>query len=277
MTLAETQALFHAAITEGEVEPGALEECFAGTPGFPPADRVGVYAEMWFWRQVEALRAAFRAVALCVGEERWQALCHDYLRAHPSEHHDIGRLGRHLAAFLRLHPAPDRSDLGDLAGLEWARAEVFFEAPAGPVDREALAALGAEELPRARFRFVPALRLLALDHPVHEVWRDAARGVPASPTLPAPTHLAVWRAGHEVFHAALDGEEVPALRAALAGECLEDICAPFTRAGDPVAAGFAALASWIDEGWVAEVTSGPARGERTSGPVRVSPVQPRPK
>lgn len=253
MTLAETQALLHAAITGGDVSPGAIETCFEGTARLPAADRVGIYADMWFWRQAEALVAEFPALAACLGEERFQALCRDYLRAHPSDHHDIGRLGRRLAAFLRFHPAPERSDLGDLAELEWVRSEVFFEAPGRAAGREVLAALGPDEFVRARLRFVPALRLLALAHPAHEPWGRVMRGEAPAPALPAPTHLAVWRTGHDVFHAPIDGHEALALRAAMAGASLLDVCARFSAVDEPVTAGFAALSSWVDEQWVAAV------------------------
>jgi hypothetical protein len=257
MTLAETQELLHAAITGGDTAPGALEACVAGTAALPAADRVGIYADMWLWRQVEALGAEFPAVRACVGEERFLALCRDYLRAHPSEHHDIGRLGRRLAGFLRRHPAPERSDLGDLAELEWTRSEVFFEAEAAPAGREALAALLPGAFTRARLRPVPALRLLELAHPAHLAWHLAQAGQVPRPAAPAATALAVWRAGHDVLHAPLEPDEARALRAALSGADLGEVCACFAAAARPAEAAVAALASWLDEGWVAGADPAP--------------------
>jgi hypothetical protein len=253
MTLAETQALFHRAITEGDADPRAIEACFTGTAALPAAERLAIYAGMWTGRQVEALEAEFPALRACLGAERFAALCGAYLRRHPSRHHDIGRLGRHLPAFLREHPAPERADLGDLAALEWARSEAFFEAEASAVDREAMRALSPDDFARARLRFVPALRLLSLAHPAHEVWLRATRGEVPPPPEATPAWLAVWRTGHDVFHAALDRHEALALRAARAGASLLDVCARFAAVDEPVSAGFVALASWIDEGWVAAV------------------------
>lgn len=261
MTLAETQALFHAAVAGAGANPAALEACFAGTPALPVAGRLGIYAGMWSARQVEALRAEFPALLACLGEERFEALCRDYLRAHPSEHHDIGRLGHALAAFLREHPAPDRDDLGDLAELEWTRSEVFFEGAAAgaPARREALAALGPGGFSGARLRLSPALRLLRLDHPAQEAWGRARRDEDPAPTGPVATGLAVWRAGHEVFHAPLGEAEARGLGLALEGASLGQVCAAFSAEEDPAAAAFAALASWLDEGWVAGLEEG---GER---------------
>lgn len=253
MTLAEYQALFHAAITGGDVDPRIVEGGFSGTPAFPAAERLGIYAEMWFWRQHDALQAEFPRLHAQLGPERFAALCRAYLRAHPSGHHDIGRLGHALAGFLRAFPSPDRADLGDLAALEWARSEVFFEAGSRAVGRDAIQGLGPERFARARLRFVPALRLLDLGYPAHELFVRAAGDGSSGPVPPAPTWLVVWRSEHEVFHTALDRHEALALRAALGGASLLDVCARFAAVDEPVSAGFAALASWIDEGWVAAI------------------------
>lgn len=252
MTLAQAQALFHAALTRGEVDPAELAACFVGGAAFPAAERLGVYADMWRGRQIEALRAEFPALSAALGEERFAALCGAYLEAHPSEHHDIGQLGRRLADFLRRHPAPERSDLGDLADLEWARSEVFFAAELEPVDRGALGALRPEDVPGARLRLVPALRLLALQHPAQRSWEAALRGEEFV-ARPGDTRLVVWRRGDEVFHAPIDPVEADALRCALGGASLLDVCAHFAAAERPAEAGFAALASWVDEGWVGGV------------------------
>jgi hypothetical protein len=47
VTLAETQALFHEILTNREpVAPERIEQCFAGTPELPAAERVAIYANM---------------------------------------------------------------------------------------------------------------------------------------------------------------------------------------------------------------------------------------
>ena len=263
MTLAETQALFHALVTgRGEPAPGALEACFTGPPALLAARRVRIYADMWRARLLEALREEFPAVAACLGAARFEALGDAYLRAHPSAHHDIGRLGRSLAAFLRRHPEPRRPDLADLAALEWARSEVFFAGRAAPVGREALAALAPAEQPRARLRLVPALRLLALGHDPCGAWRRLTEGKKPGRRVPGPCRLAVWRAGDgpAVVHARLADEEGAALEAALAGAPLAEVCAPFAARQDAARAAFRAIGSWLDEGWVAGVATGPSPG-----------------
>lgn len=252
MTLAETQALFHAAVT-GRAGPAAVEACFAGTPELGAPERLRIYAGMWLWRQVDALREEFPRLAGLLGEGRFADLCRAYLRRHPSRHHDIGRLGRLLSPYLRRFPDPERPDLADLAALEWARSEAFFEAEAAPAGREALSALPARDFPRARLRLVPALRLLDLRHDAASTWRRLERGQDPGPAAAGPVAVAVWRAGHQVFHAALPPAEASALRSALAGRPLRAVCRAFEAERDPARAAFASIASWLDEGWVAAV------------------------
>jgi hypothetical protein len=259
VTLAETQALFHALVTRGpQADPAGLEACFSGNAELAAPERVGIYANMFLWRQVEALRADFPRLATCLGDERFYALCRDYVREHPSEHHDIGRLGRSLPAFLRRHPAPERPDLADLAALEWARREVFLAAPAEPIGRQDLRAVPADLFPKASLRLIPALRLLVLDHAAAALWRRLEAREEAGPVEPGPVAMAVWRSGDEVCHAALDPDEALALEAALSGKPLSRVCEPFARRRDPASSAFAALASWLDEGWVAAVVTAAA-------------------
>jgi hypothetical protein len=197
MNLARTQELFFRALYGDEVDRSFV----AGE------DRLDVYARMFLYRQVDALRTDFPGTAARLGDEAFFALVERYVRAHPSEHPDLGRLGRHFAAF-----CPE--EVRELAALEWARAEVFLEAEAPPIE--------AEEFARTlQIRIVPALRLVS--------------------------RTAVWRKGFEVQEVELDAEEARALGLALSGASFAEICGAFPDAQ----AAYAALQSWIAEGWVA--------------------------
>jgi hypothetical protein len=48
-------------------------------------------------------------------------------------------------------------------------------------------------------------------------------------------------------------DEARAIETALTGAPLPRVCAAFERRQDPAAAAFAALSSWLDEGWIAGV------------------------
>lgn len=254
MTLAETQALFHQAMTSPSPLPEEqLQACFAGTPELPPAERLAIYADMYLWRLTDALRETFPKLVRFLGDGRFAALAEDYLRRNPSEHHDVGRVGRRLAAFLRQYPDPDRPDLADLAELEWARQEVFFAPPAEPVGAEAFAGLDPEIFARTGLVLSPALRVLVLDHAVQPLWGRLEGGEPPGPPSPGTSALAVWRSGFEVFHGSLPLEEAVALQGAASGDSLARICAAFADRQDPAGAAHAVLSGWLAEGWIVAV------------------------
>lgn len=254
MTLAETQALLHAAVTRAEGDRSLeIQRCFRGSAELTAAERVEIYADMYLWRLVDALREDYPKLALLLGDERFYALAEAYVREHPSTHHDLGRMGVHLAAFLRAHPGPGRPDLADLAALEWARSEVFFEAEVEPAREGALASLAPEQFLRARLRLAPALRLLVVEHDAVGLWRALEHEEPVPPAAPGIHAIAVWRKEFDVFHTALELDEAAALEGAAAGDPLARVCAAFAGREEADRAAFDAVTSWLDEGWIARV------------------------
>ncbi len=255
MTLAESQALFHGLVTgDLPLDGTALERCFLGTEELPAADRVTIYRNMYLARLIDALRETFPNLARFLGEDRFAALGQAYLAEHPSEHHDAGRIGRRLAAFLREYPDPERPDLADLAELEWTRNEVFFAPDAPVVGADVLAAVGVEGVGGARLRLTPSLNVVMMERDATPLWRRVEFGEPADPPAPGPAAVAVWRRDFEVFHCLLPLVEAAALRTAMAGEPLDSVCAAFGDRPDPEADAHAALSSWFDEGWIVRVS-----------------------
>jgi hypothetical protein len=270
--LAETQALFHEVLTSAEpVARERIDACFAGTPDLPAVERVAIYANMYLWRLVDALRETFPKLERHLGDEQFAALAEDYLRRNPSKHHDVGQVGHRLGAFLREYPDRERPDLADLAELEWARHQVFFAPPVEPVDPEAFAGLDPEAFSRTGLLLSPALKVLVLDHAAAPLWRRLEEGDPPDPPSPGPSAVAVWRRGFDVFHCSLSLDEAVALEGAASGDTLAKICAAFTDRDDPAAAAHAALSSWLVEGWIVAVADRlPVKADRC----RVRPAPP---
>jgi hypothetical protein len=252
MTLAEVQDLFWslAAREDGgrTPDPG---ETFVGTPALDAAGRMDIYANMFVWRQIDALREDFPKLVALMGDEAFYALGDAYVRGHPSEHYSLSKFGRHLAAFLQESPL-GRPDLSDMAALEWARAEVFEEAAVPVASPEWLRRLARADFTNRRLVVVPALRLLRLQHDVLDTWRAIEDGA----AIPAPrrsaTFAAVWRKEFDIFHVRLEPEEAGALERAMAGEAMGAVCAAFGSRPDAVEAAVRAVGSWFAEGWIAQ-------------------------
>ncbi len=233
MNLAETQRLFWE-LLQGRERP---LDAFVGSPALPASERVAIYTRMFLDRQIDALRETFPKVVAALGDGPFYELAAQYVHAHPSRHPDLGQLGRELAAFL------PRPDLADLARLEWARAEVFEAPPALSLTPDGFAALAQDPAAFAQYRIqlIPALRLLDLDHDVEPLWEQQSTTAPAR-----PTHVVVWRNGFEVFHVAVEADETEAVRLALAGAALGDVCGALEHPERAVET----LQSWLGEGWI---------------------------
>jgi hypothetical protein len=250
MTLGETQALFHAFATRSPAVAGRdPEEAFVGTPALPAAERLAIYADMYLWRQVDALREDFPKLVALLGDEGFYALADGYVRAQPSEHPSLSKLGRRVAEYLVDHPA-GRVDLPDLARLEWARAEAFEAEDVPLAGIDSLRAVAPTDLPEVRFAFAPAVQLLHLDHDSPALWRAIEDGATLPPPRRAEVHVAVWRKELEVFHAVLATDEGRAVERAMAREPFGAVCEPFAGRDDAVDTAFRAVASWFAEGWV---------------------------
>lgn len=250
MSLREIQQTFYGAL-RGEADVDSVARAFVGSDALAATERLEVYANMYLWRQVDVLREDFPALTKLLGDDAFFALARDYVRAHPSEHPSLSMLGRRLAEFISTRSF-DRPDLSDLAALEWSRDQVFFADPSETISQETVAAFG-ESVVSARFELIPALEVLTLAHDVGALWQALEEnGPPPEPQI-EHTRIAVWRVGFEVFHARVSDAEAKAVELARTGKPLAEICEAFASEPDPVQAAFAAVSSWVTEGWIARV------------------------
>jgi hypothetical protein len=160
-------------VRDGKAAPAAIDALLAGDERLPAAERLDIYANMYFFRLLDCLREDFPRLASALGEDRFHNLATDYLMAHPSENPSLRYLGRRLPEFLAGHAlARESSCLADLARLEWTRADLFDAADARPLGRDDLARLSQEQAGHLTLRAVPAFRLLRLDHDAPHLWRE---------------------------------------------------------------------------------------------------------
>jgi hypothetical protein len=225
----------------------ALLDVVAPGARLSPAARVGVYADMYFWRLLDVAREDFPRTAAVLGEDAFRTLVHDYLVRHPSTHPSLRHLGGGLPAFLAGAPPSGAPPfLPDLARLEWTRVEVFDASDAPALRLEDLRAVPADEWPALRFAPVPALAVVASDWPLDRAWQEAGGETPPAALPRERSVLRVWRDGFLVHHARVDAREEEALAHLVAGDTFAEICDGFD---DPAAAG-ALLLRWLEDGIV---------------------------
>ena len=236
----------------GTTSPDAeLLGVIQGTAVLDATARVDVYAQMYWMRIADALLEDYPRIAALVGSERFQALVRAYLHRAPSRHPSLSHLGAGFADFLTLQESVEDVPpfAADLARLEWARRCVFMAADARVLALADLRRIAPDDWPTLRLRAIPALTLLALEWPAHEIWA-AAGDTAGTDWAPAPTALRVWRDEGLVYQTRVDAAEHAALVALRAQSTFGDVCAALATDGSEervAEAAGALLLRWIED------------------------------
>lgn len=224
-----------------------------------PDERMEIYSGMYFSRLVECLEEDYPVLKAILGEGRFRELARAYLERYPSRHYSLNFLGRKLPEFLDLHARmPRRRFLRDVARLECAMSEVFDEKEARSLTPKERAAIPRNRLESASLRFIPAFRLLALDHPANAVVIAHRQGRKLPMPAPRRSWVAVYRKKFQVWRMDL-AESQHALLGALAhGRSLRGAIRSALRfwTGTPPSfkeALFGWFCEWADEGFFTAV------------------------
>jgi hypothetical protein len=259
-SLRRTQEIFWRLITAPKgVHAGLQEQSASGDPGagefdalfrggdgrdqggLPAAERLDIYANMYFYRLLDALKEDYPRLLEAIGAGRFHNLITDYLLRHPSKHPSLRFLGEALPDFAAAHPlAKEYPWLHDLARLEWDRVEVFDAPDAAALGRDDLARLPQERAGEAHFALIPACRVRCYDFDVARLWRELKERPAASPSqesgppqscetaLPPVVHrstwLRIWRQSFVVYHRSIEEDEAGALQSLRGGAPLETVC-----------------------------------------------------
>ena len=211
--LAAAQAWMQAAVLGADAGDAQIQ--LTRSSRMSAAERLELYRGMIAMRFEECLREDFPRLCAALGPEAWTALVADYLRACPSRHYSLNRLGQALPEFVRERCKGEHgARLAELAELERAHQEVF-DAPEHAVARAAdLAGVSPDAWAGMRLRLIPALRLCR-----EPFGLEASPESPASQPPPSPWRL-VYRSRERVWCVALTPEQHALLLALQSGQAL---------------------------------------------------------
>lgn len=165
-----------------------------------PDQRVGIYVDAYLARLIEVLVEDFPAVARLLGQKAFHELCRAYLERHPSRSRSLNPLGEKMAEFLSGEvKVARRRAARDLARLEWAMSEVFDAEGTQPLSPAEFSKVAPGGLAKARLAFVPAFRLLALDHAANPYVDAVRQGRPLPPLKRRRSWIAVYRKNFQVW------------------------------------------------------------------------------
>lgn len=240
------------------LRPSAIAPAWiADLPPLAPSERLAVYANAYFLRLDEALRANFPKLHLLLGDDDFAALSRAYLDAQPSRQRSLRWLGASLPDWLREQaPYANVPALAELAAFEWSLGTAFDASDAPQCGIDALGHIADEAWPSLRPQFHPALRLLKLEWNAPTIWQALER----DETPPAPARAeqiwATWRIELTPHYRSLSDDEAAFCLALQQGADFAQACEALLPWHDEDNAPMRAaglLGTWLGEGWISRV------------------------
>jgi hypothetical protein len=240
--LRELQALLYRLITapdgvqaglDAETEPIDLEMIIARDERLNGVARLGIYANAYFYRLLDALKEDFPAILAIIGADEFHNLITGYLLEYPPAEPSMLYAGKHLASYIECARGLDRWPfLADLARLERALIDSFHAADAIALDRAAMQSVPPAAWPSLYLRLHPAARLLRACWRVDEI----ARAVMQDAEVPAPkaaqVTIVVWRNRSQVNYRTAEPIEAIALSLIEAGAGFASVCGGIAEAAN---------------------------------------------
>ena len=233
--------------------PDALQGFVVGDDRLSGAERLDIYANMYFFRILDVLRDAYPKVVAAVGDAAFHNLITEYLVACPPAHFSIANSGDRLPLFLERHALREEKPwLPELAALERQYVVLFDGADATALSVERLRSLPPEQIATLPLALVPCHAVLAQTFAIADLWTRLEAGAEPGDVGAVPQALLVWRQDVTVYHRRLDDDEAPLLRLAQQGTTVAALCDVVGASGEDVNQAaqrvFALLYRWVEDG-----------------------------
>ncbi len=205
--------------------PGAahdLEDVVLPSKNLTAAERLQVYADMYYWRLIDILFEEHKTTHHILGADLFCALARDFLARHPSRSKNLSRLGAEFPAYLaeEAEDVPHREFVVEVARLERACEDVFDADRSPSIDQEELAAIPPESWADARLEFIPATRLLSFKYPVNAFVQAVKDGEDPEVPDPAPSWVLLYRHDWRVWRSDLTRPQAVLLDSLRRGDSL---------------------------------------------------------
>jgi hypothetical protein len=199
---------FHGVLLHAEAPPPT-----GLAPGAQAAERFAVHQHTSRGGLLAALRSAYPAIVVALGDEYFDALAVEFMRHSPPSSPVLQEYSPLFAGFVEgFAPLAQWSWLGDVARIDWARREAYHAADAEPLNAWQLRVWPAEALLQASLQLHPSLRTLDSVHPAWSLWQRQQQ--PPDPNFDdtwQPQSIQVWRAGGQVYQRLLGAGEATLL------------------------------------------------------------------
>lgn len=120
-----------------------------------------------------AISDLYPVVKRLIGDEFFNQLAVEFVRAHPPQHSALVFYGQQFIEFVKQHSACQSLPyLSDVAKLEYLNHQAFNAVDVDPLAPSLLASVAAEKLANIVFDCDPAVQLMTSNWPVEHIWRE---------------------------------------------------------------------------------------------------------
>ncbi len=251
MRLAQLQRALQAHVLRGDE---TIVGYIPGSARFDTATRLGVYAQGYAERLIEALAQTYPALQARLGAELFASVLRRMAHEAPSRHFSVRDYGGELAERLaRTLTGARGAGAADLARFEWLLAAAFDAADAEPLPLDALSQIAPARWAQLRFTAAPSLRTVELSSNAVAFWKAACAQAPRPSRWrrTAPRRWLIWRRELALYFRPLAGDEAAALAALSSGASFGQQCAVIARTARqhaPALRAAALLRGWLSEG-----------------------------
>ena len=244
----------------GDGTAGAEPLLVASKRGQSVESRLDVYREQFWLRHLSNLTDDFPTLAWAIGAASFEELVAGYLEAFPPRTWSLQRLGADVPRYLAGRAPWSGDALAiDASVLDWAFMEAFDAPDPEPLDLRALANATEEAWTVARIDFHPAMRRVALAHPVHDLRQAVKRGEARERPAAADVRVVVWRDFSNLLRVtAVETAAFDLLGRLSEGATLGKACEAVAKGEPRDVAGLGAsvgewFRQWTANGWVSAV------------------------
>jgi hypothetical protein len=237
----------------------AIRRDIVGTRKVDADTRLGIYANAYRLRLIEALDTDYPGLHGMAGDEEFDRIARAYIEAHPSGYRSLRWFGDRMSEFLRKQaPWSDYPVFAEMAAFEWAMSSAFDAADSKLASVEEMATIRPEDWPGLTFVPHPSLQRLDLRWNAPAIWKafDNEEAPPELQENEYPVAWILWRHDLLTRFRSMDVSEAWALDALRHGETFARLCEGLTEWMDAqhVATHAASLLKqWLTDGLISKI------------------------
>ena len=191
------------------------------------AERLDIYANMYFFRIRDALKEDFPQLLKVIGATEFHNLITDYLLQFPPTHFSLRYAGQHLPRFLKIHRLTNKTHyLSDLAKFEWALLTAFDAADAAPLSVTDLQIVAPTDWPNLCFTFSESVSVASFAVNIKTIYEKILKkkALAKTDTQNDKTLILFWRQKFKSYYRLISPIEAKLISAAKSGKSFAELC-----------------------------------------------------